>query len=53
MVVYVQFKVYCWSFIALGELIFDRNHPSHPPDIIFSSEDDQTEFCPDIEKLKV
>lgn len=42
----------CFS-VYTGEVIFDRNHPALPPDIIFSSEDDQMEFNPDIEKLNV
>ena len=39
--------------LSAGEVIFDRNHPALPPDIIFSSEDDQMEFDPNIEKLNV
>lgn len=42
---------YCGTQIE-WEVIFNRNHPSLPPDIIFSSEDDQMEFIPDIERLK-
>ena len=41
------------SCVSAGEVIFDRNHPALPPDIIFSSEDDFMEFDPDIEQLKV
>lgn len=41
------------SCVSAGEVIFDRNHPDRPPDIIFSSEDDFMEFDPDIEQLKV
>ena len=36
-----------------GEVIFDRNHPFDPPDLIFSTEDNRREFCPDLEKLQV
>ena len=36
-----------------GELLFDRNSPTDPPDIIFSPKDDITGFDPDIENLSV
>lgn len=39
--------------VCIGEVIFDRNHPTQPPDVIFSAEDDQMGFDPDIEKLTV
>ena len=34
-------------------MIFDSNHPTQPPDVIFSVEDDQMAFDPDVEKLMV
>lgn len=43
----------CWLLHVSGEVIFDRNHPTQPPDIIFSPQDELLEFDPDIEKLKV
>lgn len=43
----------CVYLLYVGEVIFDRNHPKHPPDVIFSAEDDQMSFDPDIEKLTV
>ena len=36
-----------------GEVIFDRNQPTQPPDIIFSPQDELLEFNADIDKLKV
>lgn len=37
----------------LGEVIFDQNHPEHPPDIILSPKDEITHFNPDLEELSV
>ena len=37
--------------VYLGEILFDRLHPSLPPDIICSSEDES--FDPDLDNLKV
>lgn len=34
------------------EVIFDRNHPAHPPDIIFSGDDEELDFAPNIEQLE-
>lgn len=36
-----------------GEVLFDRNHPGEPPDIIFSPKDENTEFSPRVEELPV
>ena len=38
---------------VIGEVIFDRNHLDEPPDFIFSTQDDLTDFNPSIEKLTV
>ena len=47
----------CWIEISykiyVGEVIFDRNHPALPPDIIVSSEDERMAFNPDIDQLLV
>lgn len=41
---------YCGTQIE-WEVIFDRNHPALPPDIIVSSEDERMAFNPDIDQL--
>ena len=33
--------------------MFDRRNLDDPPDVIFSAEDDELDFDPDIEKLTV
>lgn len=52
MVVLVAKLAALFTFLV-GELIFDRNHPLEPPDIIFSPKDDSTDFNPSIEDLPV
>lgn len=47
-----MFDLNC-AMCLLGEVIFDRNHPTLPPDIIFSPQDELLEFDPDIDRLKV
>ncbi len=39
--------------VLTGEVIFDRNHPGEPPDIIFSPKDEITDFCPNLENIPV
>ncbi len=49
---YVNF--YDFSVVVLsGEMVFDRRNLDDPPDVIFSAEDDELDFDPDIEKLTV
>lgn len=38
---------------VVGEVIFDRNHPDQPPDVIFSPKDEATNFSPRLEQLPV
>ena len=45
--------IYMMFYVFVGEVIFDRNHPTRPPDIIFSTQDELLEFDPDVDKLKV
>lgn len=47
------FKITLCTLIIAGEVIFDRNHPAHPPDIIFSGDDEELDFAPNIEQLEV
>lgn len=42
---------YCGTRIE-WEVIFDRNHPAHPPDIIFSEQDEELDFAPNVEQLE-
>ena len=39
--------------MPLGEVIFDRNCPEQPPDLIFSPKDDSAGFSPNLEHLPV
>ena len=39
--------------LIAGEVIFDRSHPTLPPDIIFSPQDELLEFDPNVDRLKV
>lgn len=41
------------SVCISGEVVFRHRHINEPPDIIFSADDDNLEFEPDIEKLTV
>lgn len=49
-----QGKKFSWFLpFDAGELLFDRNSPTEPPDIIFSPKDDVTGFEPDVENISV
>ena len=46
-------QICCFFFFLKGEVLFDRLHPSLPPDVIVSTEDDTLGFEVDLENIKV
>lgn len=49
----VAVRCVCIAPIYIGEVMFDRNFPEQPPDVIFSPKDNSTGFSPNLEQLPV